>query len=313
MELICGLHNIRPKHQGCVATIGAFDGVHRGHQAVLAQLKAEAARFNLPSLVMTLEPLPREYFAPKAAAARVMSLREKLIALEEQGIDRVLVIYFDEQLSQVTAEDFIRDIFHGRLGIKHMIVGDDLRFGHERRGDFQLLTNMGKDLGFTVGAIDTFEVAGDRASSTRIRQALMQADFKLAEHLLGRPYCIRGKVVYGQQLGRTIGVPTANVKLQRIKSALSGVYAVKVNIEGEAAAVNGVANIGTRPTIGDGLKAQLEVHLLDFDQDIYGKTAQVQFFERIRDEQKFESLEQLKQAIDSDIAAAKNYFLQFDK
>lgn len=313
MELIRGLHNIRPRHQGCVATIGAFDGVHRGHQAVLAQLKAEAARLNLPSLVMTLEPLPREYFAPKASAARVMSLREKLIALEEQGIDRVLVIYFDEQLSRVTAEDFIRDIFHGRLGIKHMIVGDDLRFGHERRGDFQLLTKMGEDLGFTVAAIDTFEVAGDRASSTRIRQALLQADFELAERLLGRPYCIRGKVVYGQQLGRTIGVPTANVKLQRIKSALSGVYAVKVNIECMPYSVDGVANIGTRPTIGDGLKAQLEVHLLDFDQNIYGKTVQVQFFTKVRDEQKFESLELLKQAIANDITVAKEYFLKFDK
>jgi len=308
MELIRGLHNIRPEHKGCVATIGAFDGVHRGHQAVLAQLKAKAKELGLPSLVITLEPLPREYFAPKAAPARLMSFREKISALAEQGIDRVLGVYFDAELSQVPAETFIEEIFHGQLGMKHMIVGDDLRFGHERRGDFQLLQKMGKELGFGVSATQTLEVDGERASSTRIRKTLEAGDFTLAEALLGRPYSITGKVVYGQQLGRTIDVPTANLQLHRIKSPMAGVYAVKAQMKNSQSLFHGVANVGTRPTVGDGLKAILEVHLLDFDQEVYGHTLTVTFLKKLRNETKFESINALKAAINNDIAQAEAFF-----
>lgn len=306
MELIRGLHNIRPRHRGCVATIGAFDGVHLGHQTVFAKLNEKARELNLPSLVITLEPLPREFFAPKKAPARVMSFREKYVALKAQGIDRVLRVHFTHELSLVSAEDFISDIFHDKLDIKFMVVGDDLRFGHERRGDFNLLKRMGEELGFGVSDTDTLIDHGERVSSTRIRKALENADFSLAEDLLGRPYSITGKVIYGQQLGRTIGVPTANLQLHRIKAALSGVYAVEVNLAGKL--YPGVANVGTRPTINDSLKAILEVHLLDFKQNIYGKTLEVIFRKKIRDEQKFASLELLKSAIENDIATAKTYF-----
>lgn len=306
MELIRGLHNIRPRHRGCVATIGAFDGVHLGHQAVFNKLKEKARELNLPSLVITLEPLPREFFAPKKAPARVMSFREKYVALKEQGIDRVLRVHFTRELSMVSAEDFISDIFHDKLDIKFVVIGDDLRFGHERRGDFNLIKRMGGQLGFGVSDTNTLTDGGERVSSTRIRKALENADFALAESLLGRPYSITGKVIYGQQLGRTIGVPTANLQLHRIKAALSGVYAVEVNLAGKL--YPAVANIGTRPTIDDSLRAILEVHLLDFQQNIYGKTLQVVFRKKIRDEQKFASLELLKSAIENDIATAKTYF-----
>ena len=289
-----------------MATIGAFEGVHLGHQTVFAKLNEKARELNLPSLVITLEPLPREFFAPKKAPARVMSFREKYVALKAQGIDRVLRVHFTHELSLVSAEDFISDIFHDKLDIKFMVVGDDLRFGHERRGDFNLLKRMGEELGFGVSDTDTLIDHGERVSSTRIRKALENADFSLAEDLLGRPYSITGKVIYGQQLGRTIGVPTANLQLHRIKAALSGVYAVEVNLAGKL--YPGVANVGTRPTINDSLKAILEVHLLDFKQNIYGKTLEVIFRKKIRDEQKFASLELLKSAIENDIATAKTYF-----
>lgn len=308
MELIRGLHNIRERHRGCVATIGAFDGVHKGHQSVLKKLCEVADDMGLPSVVITLEPLPREYFAPKQAPARIMSFREKFLALSEQGVDRVLRVRFNQSLSQVTAEDFITDIFHKRLGIKYMIVGDDLRFGHERRGDFQLLTRMGKELGFGVSDTRTLEIDGERASSTRIRKTLEDADFATAEQLLGRPYAISGKVVYGKQLGRQLGTPTANLELHRIKAAMSGVYAVEVKLDG--ALYKAVANVGTRPTVGEGLKAILEVHLLDFSDDIYGKTVEVVFRKKLRDEKKFDGLDALKAAIYQDIDVARAFFAE---
>ena len=309
MALIRGLHNIRAQHKGCVATIGAFDGVHKGHQAVLAKLKAKSEELGLPSVVITLEPLPREYFAPAQAPPRISSFREKYLAIMEQGIDRVLRVHFDKQLSQVTAEDFIKDIFHDQLGIKYMIVGDDLRFGHERRGDFDLLTRMGKELDFEVADTATLNNEGERVSSTRIRQALEKADFVEAEALLGRPYMISGKVVYGQQLGRTLNTPTANLQLHRIRAAMSGVYAVEAIIEGDKGnVIEGVANVGTRPTVNDGLEARLEVHLLDFDANIYGRHLDVVFRKKLRDEKKFSSLDALKTAIHNDITDARVYF-----
>lgn len=310
MELIRGLHNIRPRHKGCVTTIGAFDGVHRGHQAVLDQVKSKAQELGLPSLVITLEPLPREYFAPKAAPARLMSFSEKISALQEQGIDRVLGVHFDKAVSKVPAEVFIEDIFYRQLGMKHMIVGDDLRFGHERRGDFSLLTQMGEELGFGVSATKTLTFEGERASSTRIRQRLELGDFETAEALLGRPYSMTGKVVYGQQLGRTINVPTANLLLHRLKSPMAGVYAIEARLKGETRVLQGVANVGTRPTVDDSLTAILEAHLLNFSEVIYGRTLEVTFLKRLRDEKKFASFDKLKDAIYNDIEHAKTLFAQ---
>ena len=286
MGLIRGLHNIRPRHHGCVATIGAFDGLHYGHQAVLQHLLKKAKELNVPSTVVTLEPLPREYFAPTKAPARIMSFREKFEGLRAMGIDRVLRVPFNEKTSRIPARDFIQDVFVKGLGIRYIITGDDLRFGHEQEGDFELLREEGRKSNFQVESTQTLTIAGERVSSTRLRHALESADFTLAEQLLGRPYSISGRVIVGQQLGRTLNTPTANVQLHRIRAAMSGVYAVQVcGVVGEP--VWGVANV--------------EVHLIDFDKDIYGEHIHIFFRKKIRDEKKFSSLDELKHNIATDI------------
>lgn len=307
MELIRGLHNLRPRHKPCVATIGAFDGVHFGHQALLKQLLARGAQLGVPATVMVLEPLPREYFAPHKAPARLMSFREKFVAFREFGVDRVFRIRFNQALSEVPAVDFIEDIFVAGLGVKYVVVGDDLRFGHEREGDFSLLQKLGGKHGFEVEDTPTVAIAGERVSSTRIRAALQAADFDLAEQLLGKPYTITGKVVYGRQLGRQLDSPTANLELHRHSVALSGVYAVEVLGLGDRVRP-GVANVGARPTLGDRLKALLEVHLLNFESDIYAKTIGVRFKKKIREEIKFASVDDLKRHIQADIQLAHHYF-----
>ena len=307
MELIRGLHNLRPRHRGCVATIGAFDGLHKGHQRVLAHLEAEGRARGLPTTVIVFEPLPREYFAPVRAPARLMSFREKFVALRELGVDRVLRIGFDDRFSQMSADDFIQQVFVEGLDIQFMMAGDDLRFGRDREGDFKVLQAAGQRWGFEVTDADTCEVDGERVSSTRIRKALEAGDFDMAERLLGRPYAISGKVVYGQQLGRTLGAPTANLQLHRLRAAMSGVYAVEVAGLGEGL-MAGVANVGTRPTVDDRVKAILEAHLLDFDRTIYGKRIEVFFRKKMRDEQKFDSLGDLKAQITKDIASARAWF-----
>lgn len=307
MELIRGLHNLRPRHRGCVVTIGAFDGVHQGHQKVLQQLMKKGQEFGLPSTVVILEPLPREYFAPLKAPARLMSFREKFVAFRELGIDRVLRIRFTAEFSKMTAEDFIKQAFVDGLGARYVVVGDDLRFGRDRGGDFSLLRRMGDEHGFEVVDTHTLTVDDDRVSSTRIRKALEDADFELAEVLLGCPYSISGRVIVGQQLGRTLNAPTANLQLRRLRTALSGVYAVEVVGAGDKRHY-GVANVGTRPTVGDLTTAILEVHLLDFDQDLYGKKIDVVFRKKLRDEKKFSSLEELKENIHNDIAMGRQYF-----
>lgn len=307
MELIRGLHNLRPRHTPCVATIGAFDGVHFGHQAILRQLLDKGAELGLPATVIVLEPLPGEYFAPTKAPARLMSFREKFIAFRDFGIDRVFRIPFTQTLSEVSAVDFIENVFVAGLGIKYVVVGDDLRFGHEREGDFALLQRLGKKHDFDVEDTDTVTIEGERVSSTRIRAALRAADFELAERLSGRPYVITGKVVYGQQLGRQLGSPTANLELHRHSAALSGVYAVEVlGLNGDPKP--GVANVGSRPTVDDSVKALLEVHLLNFEHNIYGKTIHVRFKKKIREEIKFANVEELKKNIQADIQIAYDYF-----
>ncbi len=307
MELIRGLHNLRPRHRGCVATIGAFDGVHHGHRAVLGHLLDKSRELKLPSVVVLFEPLPREYFAPAKAPARLMSFREKFAALEALGVDRVLRIRFDEQLRTMSALDFIERIFVAGLGVRYIVVGDDLRFGHDREGDFWLMQAEGERFGYEAMHTATLGISGTRVSSTRIREALANADFALAEELLGRPYSITGKVVYGAQLGRTIGSPTANLELHRLRAPLSGVYLVQVDgLDGDA--LPGVANVGTRPTVDDGIRANLEVHLLDFDREIYGGTITVRFLEKLREEQKFDSLEALQEQIHRDLARGREYF-----
>lgn len=307
MELIRGLHNLRPRHHGCVATIGAFDGVHRGHQAVISHLLEKSRELALPSLIICFEPLPREYFAPVKAPARIMSFWEKCRALDALGVDRLLRIRFNEKFRTQTAQEFVDDIFVAALGVKYVVLGDDFRFGADREGDFRFLKAQGQRYGFDARSTSTFAIDGERVSSTRIRRALAKADFAGAERLLGRPYSISGRVVYGRQLGRTIGTPTANVDLRRLRAPLSGVYVVTVNGPGLDNAP-AVANIGVRPTVDDSIKANLEVHLLDREIDLYGRHIEVTFRHKLREEQKFDSIDALKQHIAQDIEQARTWF-----
>ncbi len=307
MELIRGLHNLRPRHRGCVATIGAFDGVHHGHRAVLGHLLDKARELELPSVVILFEPLPREYFAPTQAPARLMSFREKFKALQALGVDRVLRIRFDEALQTMSAQDFLTHIFVEGLGVRYIVVGDDLHFGHDREGDFWMMKAAGAQYGYETMHTATLGVSGTRVSSTRIRQALANAEFALAEKLLGRPYSITGKVVYGKQLGRDLGAPTANLELHRLRAPLSGVYVVEVAGLADSK-LAGVANVGTRPTVDASIRANLEVHILNFEDDIYSKTIAVTFLKKIREEQKFDSIELLAGQIQRDIAQGRDYF-----
>lgn len=313
MDLIRGLHNVRDRHRGCVATIGAFDGLHLGHQAVIDQLLERAKEYGLPSLVILFEPLPREYFAPQQAPPRLMSFQEKFRLLRRLGVDRVLRISFNRDFSSMSAEAFIDRVLAEQLGVKYLIVGDDLRFGADRRGDYALLQELGPQKGFAVADTLTRELDAERISSTRIRAALALSDFELAETLLGRPYSISGRVVFGQQLGRSLDAPTANVSLQRLRAPLAGVFAVEVAGDagqGFTPIATGVANIGTRPTVDEGLKAILEVHLLDFEGDLYGRRIEVLFRNKIRDEVKFDSLDALKAQIHRDFDSGREFFNQ---
>ncbi|MBH3428024.1 bifunctional riboflavin kinase/FAD synthetase [Pseudomonas alkylphenolica] len=306
MQLVRGLHNLRPQHRGCVATIGNFDGVHRGHQAILARLRERAVALGVPSCVVIFEPQPREYFSPETAPARLARLRDKVALLTAEGVDRVLCLAFNQRLSKLSAAEFVDTILVDGLGVKHLEVGDDFRFGCDRVGDFEFLQQAGLSQGFTVEAAQTVELEGLRVSSTQVRQALAKADFALAERLLGRPYRISGRVLHGQKLARQLGTPTANIQLKRHRVPLTGVYLVSVDLDGKA--WPGVANIGVRPTVsGDG-SAHLEVHILDFAGDLYGRRLTVEFHHKLRDEQRFASLEALKSAIDADIAAARAHW-----
>ena len=307
MELIRGLHNLRPRHRGCVVTVGAFDGVHRGHQAVIEHLKERSAALDLPSAVIVFEPLPREYFAPLEAPPRLMSFREKFLALRQIGVDRLLRVRFDERVRSMSAKAFVEDVFVAGLGARHVVLGDDFRFGNEREGDLAFTRQLGEVHGFEAMPTPTFELDGERVSSTRIRQALGASEFTQAAAMLGRPYSIAGKVIYGRQLGREMGVPTANVALNRLRSPLSGVFAVEVDGAG-LEAVPGIANVGTRPTVDDSIQAILEVHLIDKAVDLYGKHIGVRFLHKVRDEKKFESLDALKAAISSDVDKTRDWF-----
>jgi riboflavin kinase / FMN adenylyltransferase len=307
MELIRGLHNLRPRHRGCVATIGAFDGVHRGHQAVIGHLLEKSAEMSLPSLIVVFEPLPREHFAPLKAPARIMSFWEKCRALEALGVDRLLRIRFNEQFRGMSAQRFVDEIFVARLGVRYVVLGDDFRFGADRQGDIEFIREQGLRYGYATGSTPTFAIAGERVSSTRIREALEQADFAAAEAMLGRPYSISGRVIYGKQLGQTIGTPTANLELRRLRAPLSGVYVVEVSGAGLDRA-RGVANVGVRPTVDDSIKANLEVHLLDRQIHLYGRHIEVTFRHKLREEMKFGSVAELRDNIARDIESTRVWF-----
>lgn len=306
MKFIRGIHNLREQHRGCVLTIGNFDGVHRGHQALLAQLCKEGRQRNLPVMVMLFEPQPLELFAAEKAPARLTRLREKVRYLEQAGVDAVLCVRFDRRFAAQTAQSFVADLLVDKLGVEFLAVGDDFRFGAGRQGDFLLLQNAGVEYGFDVISTQAFCDDGKRISSTAIRQALAEDNLPVANALLGRPFSISGRVVHGDALGRTIGFPTANLPLRRTVSPVKGVYAVEVQGLGSQP-LPGVANIGTRPTVA-GLRQQLEVHLLDVSIDLYGRHIEVVLRDKIRNEQRFASLDALKEQIANDVVTARTFF-----
>lgn len=304
MRLLRGLYNCPEQlfEQGCVATIGNFDGVHLGHQAIIQRLATKAQELNLPSVVILFEPHAQEFFRPEQAPARLFKLTDKLQALAEHGVEYVLCLRFGDELANLSAQDFVRRVLIERLKVQHLFIGDDFRFGHQRKGDFKLL----KSYDFTVEANEsvTAEIQNEiiRISSSRVRQSIAESDFASAEEMLGKTYQITGKVAHGDKHGRQIGVPTANVALKRRKSPLQGVYAVKIDLDGEQ--LSGVANVGRKPTLKVSSE-RLEVHLFDFTKDIYGKKIRVTPIAKIRDEKKFDSLEALKKQIKLDMETAK--------
>ncbi len=306
MKFIRGIHNLNEQHRGCVLTIGNFDGVHRGHQALLSQLREEGRKRHLPVMVMLFEPQPLELFAGEKAPARLTRLREKLKYLAEAGIDSVLCVRFDRRFAALSAQGFITELLVKKLGVKFLAVGDDFRFGAGRLGDFLLLQKAGAEYGFDVISTQTFCDAGKRISSTAVRQALAEDDFALAQSLLGHPFSISGRVVHGDALGRTLGFPTANLPLRRVVSPVKGVFAVEVHGL-TSQPLPGVANIGTRPTV-KGLRQQLEVHLLDINMNLYGQHIDVVLKKKLRNEQRFASLEALKEQIAKDVVTARQFF-----
>jgi riboflavin kinase/FMN adenylyltransferase len=303
MELVRGLHNLRERHRGCVATIGNYDGVHVGHQHMLAAVRARADELGVPATVITFEPTPREFFEGPAAPSRLMRLREKLPALELYGVDRVLVLRFDRRMQDMSAAEFVDRLLVDGLDVRHMVVGHDFRFARRREGTVATLREAGGRHGFTVQEVDQFLVDGERVSSSLLRAALNRGDLDRATRLLGRPYRMAGRVRRGQQLGRKLGYPTANLALHRKVVPLWGIFAVRVHGAG-LVDHPAVVSLGTRPTI-NGTDPLLEVHLFDFDGDLYGRYLDVDFVQRLRDEQKFDSLDALVAQMHRDAAAAR--------
>jgi riboflavin kinase/FMN adenylyltransferase len=285
-------------------TIGNFDGVHQGHQAMLARLTSRAASVGALPTVLTFEPHPREVFTPDSAPTRLTNLREKLEILRSLGVAHVHVCRFTRSFAALSAEDFVSRILVQGLKARYVLVGDDFRFGARRAGDFQLLQRLGETFGYQAEALPTVEAAGQRASSTAVRDALAAGDMALAAQLLGRPYSISGRVVGGDKLGRKIGYPTANIQLKHNRPPLTGIFAV--HVQGlDRPDRPGVASLGTRPTVHTNGKPTLEVHLFDFDRSIYREHLRVEFLHKLRDEARFDNLEALTRQIGRDAEQAR--------
>ncbi len=306
MYILRGLHS--PDQQPLALTIGNFDGVHRGHEALLHQLRQAAQARGLATAVMVFEPHPREFFTPDQAPTRLTSLREKLERFAALGVDRVHVCRFNRGFAQTPAADFMLAL-HEKLAAKFVLIGDDFRFGSGRSGDFALMEKIGGQCGFDVQAMNSVLDDGVRVSSTAVRAALEQGRLDVARRYLGRPYSISGHVEHGNQMGRQLGFPTANIQLRHNRPPLSGIFVVQVRIEGGALR-NGVASLGVRPTVAQNGKPVLEVYLFDFDEQIYGKHLHVEFLHKLRDETKFADLQSLTKQIALDVAQAKQWFEQ---
>jgi riboflavin kinase/FMN adenylyltransferase len=306
MKLLRGMQSLREPQPGCVATIGNFDGVHLGHAAVIGSVVEQARRLRLRACVITFEPLPQEFFHTSGAPPRLMRLREKFKRIEKLGADDVLVLNFNAFLAQLEPEAFVESVLLDGLNVKHLVVGDDFRFGKARRGDMALLNELAATHDFTVSPTHTFCNGGHRVSSTRVRELLANGDFTGATRLLGEPYAISGRVGYGQRLAQTLGFATANVDMGRVRPPMRGVFAVQATL-GDQTQLRGVANLGTRPTV-NGVRLVLEVHCFDFERDIYGQRLTVTFRRKLRDEQKFASLEDLQRQVQADRETAHAYF-----
>ncbi|MBT9568150.1 MAG: bifunctional riboflavin kinase/FAD synthetase [Thiobacillus sp.] len=300
-------HGLCPLKSPHAVTIGNFDGLHLGHQAMLARLQAIARERDLPACVLSFEPHPREFFTPDQAPARLSSLREKAEYLRQLGIDRLHVLRFDRAFSSLTADAFVEQVLVRTLQTRYVLVGDDFRYGAARAGDFASLETAGRMHGFDAEFLPTVEVAGERASSTAVRRALAAGDLDHATRLLGRPYSISGRVVHGDKLGRDIGFPTANIQLKHNRPPLMGIFAVEVcGLDGKM--LPGVASLGKRPTVkrADAVPV-LEVHLFDFDTEIYGRRVRVDFLHKLRDEEKYPDLDSLVAQIGRDVDHAKTF------
>jgi riboflavin kinase / FMN adenylyltransferase len=292
-------------------TIGNFDGVHLGHQAMLAELTRAAGRLGVPACVLTFEPHPREFFAPDQAPARLTSLREKLEMLAHCGVDRVHICRFNYALAQTTAEDFIERIIVRGLGARWVLVGDDFRFGARRAGSLVMLKQAAGRYGFEVAALPSVTLDGERVSSTAVRRALASGDLGRAERLLGRTYSISGRVVAGDGLGRKLGYPTANVQMKRDRPALTGIFAVRLHGAAREP-LQAVASLGVRPTVKQQGAPVLEVHVPDFDANLYRRHVRVEFLEKLREEEKYADLASLTRQIARDVEASRSFFASHD-
>lgn len=308
MQILRGLHS--PDTQPVAITIGNFDGVHLGHQALLNELYASAKQYGLRMAVVIFEPHPREFFTPQQAPARLTSLREKLELFESMGVERVHVCRFNAHFAQMGAAEFIHAL-HEKSHAGFVLIGDDFRFGGGRAGDFALMEKIGGQKGFGVQSVHSVLHNGLRISSTVVRTALMAGQLREAQDYLGRIYSISGRVVHGDGLGRKIGFPTANIQLKHNRPPLTGVYVVQAHVEG-LGMLQGVASIGVRPTVKQNAKPVLEIHLFEFAQQIYNKHLRVEFLYKLRDEKKFPNLESLTKQIALDAAQAKKWFEQHD-
>lgn len=306
MELIRSIHNLQLCHSGCVLTIGNFDGFHRGHQALIAELQAEGRRRSLPVVVMIFEPQPQEHFAGSTAPARLTRLRDKVKYLAAAGVDSVVCVTFDKQFAEISAETFVTDLLVQKLCVRFIYVGDDFRFGAQRQGDYALLKQVGEKAGFEAISTVTYTNGIRRISSTDIREALAQDRLLDAEKLLGHSYRLSGRVVHGDARGRTTGFPTANVSFKGRQTPINGVYVVEVYGIANGP-LPGVANIGVQPTVS-GLYQRMEVHLLDVNMNLYGRHIEVKIRKKVRNEQRFASLADLKQQIINDLVNVRDYF-----
>ena len=312
MRLARGLAHLSLSDSGCVATIGNFDGVHLGHRAVIENLAVQGKRLGLPVVVILFEPQPLEFFNPEQAPPRLTRLREKLARLAELPVDVALLLRFDRKLAESPAEEFIEKVLIGGLRIKHLVIGDDFRFGKGRRGDFSMLREAGARFGFGVADTVSVQIDSDRVSSTLIREALAAGNMDFADRLLGRPYSVCGRIVPGASLGRRFGFPTANIVLKHKKPPLQGVFAVTMTGIADRP-LPGVANIGTRPTVAASPTVHMETHLFDFTGDIYGRRVEIHFHHKLREERRFDNVQALSRQIGEDAAAARAFLATVDK